>query len=806
MFLNDFKYAIRNLKNKPGFAIIAILILALGIGANTALFSVLYSLLWRPLPYPDAEKLVIVWEWSRTSGNTQNVVNPANFFDWKAQNHVFTDMAGFVGSAANFNSDNQPEEIPIQLVTPNFFQVLKANPVLGRTFVPADERTEDRLLVISHGFWMRKFAGAKNIVGKKVFLNGRPSTIIGVMPHQFVWFVKHGQIVNKPPQLWVLYNIPPLDRQRRGRYLSVVARLKPNATVAQANANMTVIAKQLESQFHDFNANWGANVVPLREQLSGELRKPLWILAGAVAFVLLISCSNVANLLLTRAVGRRREIAVRAALGAGRSRIIRQLLTESVLLAFIGGIGGILLAIWGVTALTSLGFRAGIDFGNVEVSWTMLTFALGLSLATGLIFGLVPALNISRTDLNEQLKEGSRGTGGESARARNILVVTELAITLVLLTGAGLLIQSFWRLSSIDPGFNPKQVLSFRVLLTRTKYPEESQKVTFFRRLLDQFKTTPGVKSVGMVDILPFAGLPSATDFYISGKPKPLPGEEPVTLVFLADDGYFKTLQIPIKRGRLFTREETVERKRVVVINDALARTYFPGEDPIGMSITIFMRDENEPSEIIGIVRDIKHQTIQEVPQPAVYWPHPELASPYMNIVIRTAGDPLHFVPTAASIVQSLDREQPLADVRPLTDWVGDSTARARFSMTLLVVLATIALILALAGIYGVLSHTVAQRTQEMGIRMALGATAKDVFALILAQSSKLIALGVLIGFLVSYSITRLMRGMLYETSTSDPVIFSIVIAFLVTAALVACSLPSRKASRVDPLAALRYE
>ncbi len=807
IFLQDLKYGFRNLKNKPGFTFIALLVLALGIGANTALFSVLYAILWKPFPYADAERLVTVWETNRSTGSMQNVANPANFYDWKEQNSVFTDIAGYVNSAANLNSENRPEEISIQYVTSNFFQVLGTHPILGRTFFPTDDARQDRIVVLTHGLWLRRFAGDKKVIGKKIFLNGRPCTVLGVMPEGFQWFVKpQGFMTSKPPQLWVLHTIPPEQRIRRGRFLSLVARLKPGVSVAAAKANMDLVAKQLESRYYEFNAGWGANVIALREQLAGDIRKPLWILAGAVAFVLLISCSNVANLLLSRAVARRREIAVRAALGAGRRRIIRQLLTESVLLSVIGGLLGIVLAIWGVTALTALGYRAGIDFGNVTVNWVILTFALVLSVFTGLVFGIAPALSASRSDLNEQLKEGSRGSSGEAGRIRNLLVISELSVTLVLLIGAALLIQSFWRLSSIDPGFNPKQTLSFRVQLPRVKYPEDAQMITWFHNLLERIRSTPGVQSVGMVNFLPFAGMPAGTSFHISGKPTPLPDQEPSTQVFVVDDGYFKTLQIPLKRGRIFTPGEIVQRKRVVIINEALAQKYFPGEDPIGKRITVFMRDENEPSEIIGIVGNVKHNSIQEEAKTSVYWPPSELAYSFMSILVRTEQEPMSYAPTATSIVQNMDRELPLADMRPLTDWVGDSTARARFSMMLLVSLAVVALILALAGIYGVLSHTVLQRMQEMGIRMALGASAGDVFKLVLKQSSRLILAGILIGLAISFSLTRLMRSMLYETNTSDPAVFAIVIVFVAVVAILACCIPSRRASKVNPIVALRYE
>ena len=803
----DLKYGFRTLVRKPAFTFVAILTLALGIGANTALFSILYAVLWKPFPYHEPERLVLVWEADYARNEIYNTVNPANFFDWKQQNKVFTDMAYFAGGSANLNADNRPEEISLQLVSSNFFSVLGTNPLYGRTFMASDDSHEERIIVLSHGLWRRRFGQDKNVIGKKVFLNGRAATVIGVMPEDFQWHFRQGSLSGKRPDLWVRWVVPPQDRIRRGRFLSTFARLKPGISVEQALADMKNLSKQLERQYYESNAGWSSNVVPVREQTAGELRKPLFILSGAVSLVLLIACSNVANLLLSRAVSRAREISVRSALGAGRIRIIRQLLTESVLLSVCGGIIGMFIAVWGTNALTLLAARAGIELGAVAINWQMLLFAFSLSVGTGLFFGVVPAFAISRSNLNEQLKEGVRGTTSESGNLRNLLVVSQLAITVVLLTGAALLIQSYWRLSSIDPGFKSEKILTFRILLPELKYPEDSHRITWFQNLAERLRNVPGIRSVGMVNFLPFAGPSAGTGFHISGKPKPTPDQEPITNVFVVDDGYFRTLQIPLKRGRLFSQDEMAQRKHVVVVNEALVQKYFPNEDPLGKRITIFMRDDdNVPSQIIGIVGNVKHGSIDEQAFASVYWPHPELAYSFMNLVIRTEKDPQNFAPLAIAIVRDLDREIPVADIRTLEDWVDDSTARARFHTVLLIFLASIALILALAGVYGVISYSVAQRTQEMGIRMALGANGGNIFRLVLKHGSLLIVFGIVIGSAIAFAVTRLMRAMLYETSTTDPMIFLAAIVFLVMTALLACSIPSLRASKVDPLVALRYE
>ena len=804
--LQDLKYGIRVFASKPGFTIVALLALILGIGANSALFSILYAVFWKPLPYKDADRLVIVWE--RSQRQNMNVANPANFMDWKEQNNVFEDMASFAQTGStNLTGGNIPEQVPVQYSNPNLFKVLGTRPALGRDFLPTDGQGDDIVVILSHNLWVRRYGADPSIVGKDILTNSRKARVVGVMPKNWNWFVKEGSIFGKPPELWIAFPITNEMRTRRGRYLTTVARLKPGVTLKQAQANMDLLAAKFAKQYPEFNTNWGVNVVPIRDQFSGKLRKPLWVLSGAVLFVLLIACTNVANLMLARALARGREMAVRSALGAHKRRLIRQLLTESVLLSVVGGIAGLFLAIWGTEALALLGQRAGIDFGSIKLNLPVVAFSLGISVLTGLIFGIAPALIASKWNLSEQLKEGSRGTSGQEVGAlRNALVVVQLTIALVLLAGATLLIQSFSKLTSIDPGFDAKSVLTFRLVLPSLKYPEHPQRFEFFRKVVERLGALPGTKSVGITSYLPFGGPSAGTGFTIEGQPDPPPGQDRVTNVFVVDDGFFRTLQVPLMQGRTFTRTEVNQRKDVVLINETLAKLYFPGQDPIGKRITIDMRDENVPSTIIGIVGDMKQQQLDESILAAVYWPYPELPYTFMTVVMRTETDPMDSAPAAVATIHEIDRDQPLAELTTLEERLGDSTARAQFNMVLLVLLAGVALTLAAAGLYGIMSHAVQQRTREMGIRMALGASSGDVFKLVLKEGSRILILGSLIGCAATLVLTRVMQSMLYDTDTSNPLTFVIVMGVLLLTGLIACWVPSKRAARVHPMEALHYE
>src|SRR5215203_200697 len=746
--LADMRFGARMLLKSPMMTFIALLALTLGIGANTAIFSVVNAVLLRSFPYTDAERLVLVWE-KRQGGRTdQNVISLGNFSDWREQNQVFSDMAAFFDRSFNLTSDGEPEEVPGQFGTQNLFSVLGTNPVLGRTFVAEDGREgQPRVVVISYGLWQRRFGGDSQIVGRQIILNEQPSTIIGVMPANFGWHIQKGTQASRPADLWLPFQITNDMRRRRGRFASAVARLKPGVSMDQAKQEMDTVGARLAQQFPEFNTNWGINVVPLRTQFTGEVRRPLLILLGAVAFVLLIACANVANLLLARASSRRKEIAVRAGLGASRWRIARQLLTESVILSLIGGTLGVLVAWWGTKALVALSPPQLIDLKTVGVSVPVLGFTLGLSLLTGIIFGLVPALEATRFDLHGSLKEGGKNVGGSagSHRVRNVFVVTQVALALVLLVGAGLLVKSFNRLQSVDPGFSSENLLTMRISLAQGKYGTDQKRVDFFRQATEQIKQLPGVASVGAINTPPFNGLYSGTTVDVDGQVLP-PDQELKTGVCVVDANYFQTMQIPLKLGRLFTDQEATEMRHVVLVNEAFVQKNLNGQNPLGRRLTIYMKEENAPTEIIGVVADHKHLGLDIAVEPVAYWPHPELAFSGMTLMIRTTNDAAPHAPAARNVIRALDPQQPIGEVSTMESLLATSVARSRFSASLLSVFSIVALVMAAVGIYGVMSYSVLQRTHEIGVRMALGAQRSDVLKLVVSKGVVLGLIGVAAG------------------------------------------------------------
>jgi putative ABC transport system permease protein len=804
--LQDLRYGARMLWKNPGFTSIAVITLALGIGANTAIFSVVNAVLLQDLPYRDADRLVMVWEHNRPRNRPMNVVNPANYGDWRAQNGVFEDMAAFVDSRSVLTGDGEPEEVATQFATPNLFSVLGVNAIIGRTFTPDDGRpNQPRAVVLGYGFWQRRFGGEPGVIGRKVTLNRGEATIVGVLPPDFRWFIKQGSLTGNAAEIWSVLVLTNEMLQRGGRYLSVVARLKPGVEFERAQVELSGIGARLESQYKEFNTGWGVNVVPVRKQLTGEIRTPLLVLLGAVAFVLLIAGANVANLLLARAATRQREIVVRCALGAGRGRIVRQLLTESLLVSLLGGTAGLLLAWFGADALVSLSPPDLVNLHGVKLSAPVLLFTFGVSLLTGVVFGLAPAFEASRLNLSDALKEG-RGAIGGTSRLRNVFVVSEVALALVLLAGAGLLIRSFARLQGVDPGFDARKVLTMRVALPLAKYHEESRRVNFFQQAVEKLRALPGVESAGAISFLPFAAPPAGTNFDIEGKPKQPAGQDHVTRVAVTDAHYFEAMRIPLRRGRLFTEQEATAMRHVVVINEALARRYFPGEDPLGRRLTINMKNENVPCEVIGVVGDVKHEALDAPAEPMTYWPHPELVYNNMTLVVRARGDAASLAAPAHEVIRSLDAEQPVADVRTMAGWLGRSLAKARFSALLLVIFAVVASVLAGVGIYGVISYATTQRTHEIGLRMALGANRSDVFKLVVGQGMKLALAGVLIGLGGASALTGLIKTLLFGVGAKDPLTFGAIAVLMIVVALVACYIPARRATKVDPMVALRYE
>jgi putative ABC transport system permease protein len=808
--LQDLRYAARTLKKSPLFACIAIFTLALGIGANTAIFSVVNELLLRPLPYRDAERLVMLWEVS-PEGRHQNTTSRANFRGWREQSTSFEGMAAFSDQRLNLTGVGDPEEVSVQFATPELFRVLGVEPILGRSITEEDARAGmPDVAVLGYGLWQRRFGGDPHVVGKSITLHGSPFTVVGVLPQGFQWHIGKRSGTTRPAEIWTLLSMPTEGVGARGRFLSVVARLKPGASLEQAQAEMKTIHARLEQDAPRFNKGFGAEVIPLREQFVGNVRPALLILLGAVAFVLLIACANVANLLLSRAAAREKEMALRAALGASRGRIVRQLLTESLLLALLGSVLGLAVAWWGIGALTAISPRDLVNLQGVGINLPVLAWTLGISLLTGIIFGIAPALEAMRVNVNDALKDGGKGSGGQgsrSSRLRNAFVVAEVALALMLLASAGLLVKSFARLQKIDTGFNTENVLTMVVPLPTGKYEEDRQVVAFFREATERIRALPGVRDVGMVNFLPlYGGLGSATGFTIEGRPAPPPGEELGTNVRVSDAGYFKTMGIPLLRGRNFTEVEDREARHVVLVSESFAQRYFPGEDPLGTRITVEMAEKPVPTEIVGIVGDVRYDSLVNKAEPTVYLPHPELTYKFMTLVIGTSGDPTAIAPAVQREIRAIDPEQPVSDVRTLNQVMADTVARARFNTLLLGLFAGLATLLAAVGIFGVMNYSVTLRTHEIGIRLALGAQPRRVLMLILRRGLLLTLIGIGFGLAGALALARVMSGLLFGVETTDPATFAAIVLLLMLVSLVACYIPALRATRIDPMIALRYE
>ncbi|MBA2270567.1 MAG: ABC transporter permease [Chthoniobacterales bacterium] len=801
-FLMDLRYGMRSLLKKPGFTITAVIALALGIGANTAIFSVINGVLLRSLSYANPDKIVMIWERNVTGTSMQNVVSPGNFLDWQKQSTSFEHMAAVADQRVNLTGGTgEPEEIKAQLVSDGFFSALGVQPFTGRFFIAEENKVgNDLVIIISHQLWQNRFGANPAIVGQQVTISGRPRTVVGVMPPGF-------HFLDNQVKAWVPYPLDPaIDyRATTGRFLRVVGRLKPGVSVQQAQAELTGIAKQLEQALPKFNTGWGVNVLPMHEQIVGEIRPILLVLFAAVAFVLLIACANVANLLLSRAAARQKELALRAALGAGRMRLVRQMLTESVLLALMGGVLGVLLAYWGIQLLIGFGPDNIPRLNEISIDLRVLAFTFGISLLTGVLFGMIPALQASRPDLNDALKEGSRGsTGARSRTLRNVFVVTEVALALILLIGAGLMIRSFMQLQSVETGFNPENVLTMRAQLPKKKYPEPHHIVDFFKQAEARIASLPGVQAVGAISYLPLTGLASRDGFKIVGQPAPKAGEEPGVEVRVITPTYFQAMGIPLLKGRLLN-ERDVKEMRVLLINETLAKRYFPNVDPVGKQIEVSW-DGSGPDEIVGVVGDIREGALNKEPEPAIYWSHPREPYSGMALVVRTSGDAARFGAAVQKEIRAIDPEQPIADVRTLKQVVAKSIARPRFNTLLLTIFAAVALVLASVGLYGVMNYSATQRTHEVGIRMALGATRADIMRLVVGNGMLLTMIGIGIGVVASIGLTRVMQSFLFGVGATDAVTFIAVSALLIIVALIANYIPARKATRVNPVIALRYE
>jgi putative ABC transport system permease protein len=795
-FLRDIRYGVRSLLKRPGFTLIALVALALGIGANTAIFSLVNAVLLRPLPFAEPDRLVWVWGNIKNGGNRASV-SPADFLDYRQQQNTFEEFAASLPLRLNYTGGDEPERLEASGVTGNYFQALGAKPAFGRLFLLENEKPgNDQVAVLSYSLWQKRFAGDPAIINKTITLNGKSFAVLGVMPPDFS--------MPRTSDVWVPINfdIDPEMKMRGAHFLRPIGKLKAGVTMAQAQADTDAIARRLEQQYPESNNGWNLRLVSLREQLVGNTRPTLFILFGAVGFVLLIACANVANLLLVRAAGRQKEIAVRTALGAGRWRIVRQMITESVLLSLVGGALGTLLAFWGVELLVALSADSLPSTAQVRIDATVLGFTLLVSLITGVLFGLAPAARTMKLNLSESLKEGGR-SGSEGAhrnRTRSVLVVLESAVAVVLLIGAGLLVRSLWRLQDTSPGFDARNVLTMGVNLPRAKYDKPEKSASFFAELESRVAGLPGVEAVGLVSELPLSGQLNDMPYTVEGRP-------PVSIDQAYDDdfrrvntNYFKALGIPFLRGRNFTEQEVRQGAQVVIISDLLARQVFPNEEPLGKRLIMAF---GSAYEIIGIVGDIRHRALESAPAAAMYMP----AYPgSVNLVIRSKGDPASLAAAVRKEVLQIDPNQPVANVRTMEQWLDNAVAGPRYRTTLLGLFALVALALASTGIYGVMSYSVSQRTHEIGVRMALGAKRLDVMRLVVRQGMTLVIVGVVLGLGGAFALTRLMASLLFGVTAKDPFTFVTVSALLTLVAFVACYLPARRATKVDPLVALRYE
>jgi putative ABC transport system permease protein len=803
------------LRRSPGFTAIVTVTLALGIGANTAIFSVVDAILLRPLPFTDLASLVIVWESNAQNASTHNTVSPPNFLDWQSQNRVFSEMSYISDLGRNLTGNGEPEQVIVQYVSVNFFSVLGVTPIIGPGFTPENgQEGKDDVVVLSYDLWKRRFGSDPTLVGKTIDLNGKPQTVVGVAPKNFGFFIKQGTLTGSKPQLWSPWALPAELRAHKsvGRFMTVVARLRPNVTAKQAQTEMTTIAARLEQQYPDYDGHWGVNVVPLRQQITGELRPALLILLGAVTFVLLVACANVSSLLLARAAGREREIGIRTAIGASRWRMARQLLTESALLAVLGGGIGITLAVWATNVLLAASPANLLDMRSAPIDWRVLAFACGITLIAGLLFGFLPSYISARGAIAEALKEGGRAASAGHRRGalRSALVVAQIGLALVLLVGSGLLIRSFVRLVGVDPGFEAKNLLTFSVTLPNARYGTNAARTAFFRQFLEQARNLPGVRSVSMDSFPPLSGLGAATSVRLTAQATRAVADLPVAAVRVVGPDYFATMGIPLRSGRTFDARELAEMRHVAVVNQAFADQYLQGINPLGQRMVVDMKsqeeNENSPSEIVGVVGDVHLMGLDSPAQPTVYWPHPELAMSRMTILVRASNDPTALVSAVRGELRQMDRDQPMANVATMEQLVSDSYSRSRFTMIVLAIFAAVALLLAAVGVYGVIAYTVAQRTNEIGIRVAMGAQRRDVLRLILGQGSRLIFVGVALGVTAGLLVTRLMSGLLFGISATDPETFAGVALLLSAVALLACYMPARRAMQVDPLVALRYE
>lgn len=809
-FWQDLRYGGRKLIQTPGFTVVALLTLTFGIGANTAIFSVINAVLFRPLPFEQPDRLVQLWENNLQEGEDRNEASPANFLDWRQQSQSFAEMSALVPRSFNLTDANNPERVQGQRVSANLFRLLGTRAALGRAFNPDEEKTgNDGVVVLSHGLWQRRFGSDSSMLDRMLTLNGRTYKVIGVMPSN----------IQFPPNtdLWVPLVFEPREAGSRERhFLYVTGRLKPGVSLEQAQSEMSTIARNLAQQYPESNTNRSVHVASLHEEIVGPLRPAMIVLLAAVGFVLLIACANVASLFLARAAARQREVAIRAALGASPLRLLRQMLTEGVLLSIIGGVFGLLLALVGVRALVAAipGNLPIPNLDQVGIDLRVLGFTLLVSVLTGILVGLAPAFQIAKPNFNETLKEGGRGTtdGVQRNRLRKVLVVSEVVLAMVLLVGAGLMIKSLFGLLRADPGFNPNNVLTMQLMLAETQYPESSQQAAFYQQVLQRVGTLPGVETVGGISNLPLGGTGMTSGIVIEGRPAPPPGQELEASYRVVSPDYFKALGIDLINGRQLTESDNVRVAPVVVINEQLAQRYWPNENPIGKRMIVQrarMGDRTDVSrEVVGVVRTYKHWGLDRRTQSEVYVPYLQTPFPTMTLVVRSARNvpPASLTASVRSQIHSVDKDLPVFNVKTMDQVVSESVVPQRLSTLLLGVFAILAMMLAGIGIYGILAYFVTNSSHNIGVRMALGASRGNILKLIVRQGMFLTLVGIGIGALAAVAVARLMKGLLVGVSTTDPLVFGGIALLLALVALMASFIPARRATKVDPLIVLRNE
>ena len=804
----DFRYAVRMLRKSPGFTAVTALTLALGIGANTAMFSVVDSVLLRPLPYKDSERLVIVWE--KPPKHERNSASAANFLDWREQNHVFDNLVGTTFASFNLSGKGLPERVDGMRVSWDFFDLLGVKPVMGRSFVADDDRAgAPRVTVISHGAWQRRYGGDPQIIGRAITADGEKCTVIGVMPERFRFFGNS--------EMWMPLALDRAKVTRDFHFLVPLAKIKAGVSLAQARAEMSGIAKNIERAYPKSNKGWGAFVEPVREAVTQNQRQAVLVLFGAVGFVLLIACVNVANLLLAKAAVRQRELAIRSSLGAGRVRLVAQLLTESVLLALAGGVLGLVLALWFVRIVRAVvpSFLLS-GFAEIGVDWRVLGFTFGLSIITGLFFGVFPAWRASKLNLHDILKEGGRGTSGAGghARFRNVLVASEVALSLVLLVCAGLMIRSLLAMGNVDPGIRPDHLLTMRLSTAEGRYADAAAVRAFYRQALEKVNSIPGVRGTSLSMGLPLQGASFGMPFQIASHAQVPISEAPGEAYELVSHDFFRTMGIALRKGRFFTERDNESGPPVSIVNEAFVKKYMANEEPIGQRLLVEELVTGKTQlgppiawQIVGVIGNVKFGGLGEKDAvPVIYVPIMQSPWPGAALALRTAGDPMRMAQTARTVLAQVDRDMPVTAVKTMEQIMTDSMSQSRMQTWLIAVFAGVALALAALGIYGVMSYSVAQATHDMGIRIALGASAANVLKIVLGRGLLLTAAGLLVGIGGALALTRVLASLLFNVKATDPWTFAGVSVLLAGVALVAGFIPARRATQIDPVVALRFE